>query len=96
MQLSQINFVGQFTLKLLELGFEASMGLNKKMIQFSNKKQQTVWITIKPENLGIIELGIYNANGNGKPYSIIPLPGDVYNQNDIERFVNLVKQKLKL
>ena len=75
-----------FTVKFLNIGFDASQSINKKMIFFKNVKGNSIYMSL--ENNGV-DICVYRQSA--RCYREV-----VNNDTNIDIIINEIKTKLKL
>lgn len=82
------HFAGSFVIKLLELGFQATMFYNKERITFRNSKGNTVYF-----DFGNVTPSVNCFKQTASCYQIRE---QLLSEEKVQEVVNTIKEKLKL
>lgn len=85
------EFMGAMTLAMLALGFEASMGLNKDMVSFENKKGNRSYLH---NHKTYVTLHTYKVTKSAHPE--LKVSDLCFSEKIVDTFINTVKLKLGL
>jgi len=85
------GFMGSMTLAMMKIGFEASMGFNKDMVCFENKKGNKAYLHNHQTH---VTLNTYKVTKSAHPE--LKVSDLCYSEKVVDTFVNMVKLKLNL